>query len=621
MNSVDSDNAGDMQAFIHCMNFRSTSEINAENTNYMGYLNSVYTEEAEDSDDVTACKLMTSNGLNWLSANEIKNWNAMCGNTDLRTRMLAQWSNYTDDGDYELSAFTTDFAVYWNFVGDSTYSDNNGWFTASSANMYGNESACNNVFPASSVANSSVSTCSGVAWENAGNVQPFMLNDTTRPLLNASTNSNDLCFATVSNTTRDQARNCCLNSNTHSQFSSCVRTAFGVSTADETTTFANLDVNTTLGYDNVRKLQEQASGASTSLDSWTAFNSHADAKQGSYGFLSQMRYWELNCLFDRNSEWYTKVRSNLFQMNVRQAANDPAPATSYEQTYNNRLDIQPSAFEDVNTIAKCQELAGAECASLHQWNVPFGSVTFNTTGSNSATCLDAGLPSPTLPHCCSAQYDVDMCPGYSVDANWVGDERKGLAFALDVKAQFANSFADVQNYTSRADTTGVSDERSGEKIGLMTAYFSQLPIPYNVLDSLVEAYANDDGSAFEMAANGDADNTTSGCNNSATANNVTAWVDCMICNVGGNLDNATDGVNYTQPTEYLNQTGCQDTEFASSGSGSGSGSGGSGSGNGTTDGNTDGNTDEVVCPDGCAASVLNALGMSVIFAFIINMMN
>lgn len=488
--------------------------------------------------------------------------------------------------------------------------------------MYGNESACNNVFPASSVALSTVSTCSGVTWENAGNVQPLMLNDTTRPLLNASTNSNDLCFTSVASTTRDQARNCCLNSNTHSQFSSCVRTAFGVSTADETTTFANLDVNTTVGYDNVRKLQEQASGASTSLDTWTAFNTHADAKQGSYGFLSQMRYWELNCLFDRNNEWYTKVRPNLFQMNVKQAATDLAPTTPYEQTYNERLGRQPSAFEDVNAIAKCQELAGAECASLHQWNVPFGSVTFNTTGSNSATCLDDGLPSPTLPHCCSAQYDVDMCPGYSVDANWVGDERKGLAFALDVKAQFANSFVDVQKYTSRADTTGVSDERSGEKIGLMTAYFSQLPIPYNVLDSLVEAYANDDGSAFEMAANGDAENTTSGCNNSETANSVTAWVDCMICNVGGNLDNATDGVNYTQPTDYLNQTGCQDSEFASSGSGNG-GSGGSGGSDGSGNGTTDGTTDPVNCPDGCtaAASVLNALGMSVIFAFIINMMN
>jgi len=61
-----------------------------------------------------------------------------------------------------------------------------------------------------------------------------------------------------------------------------------------------------MGYNNVRMLKLGDSKTITAFKDAT----HA-VKVGSYGFLEQMRFHELNCLFSRGN-WFEQNRAGLF---------------------------------------------------------------------------------------------------------------------------------------------------------------------------------------------------------------------------------------------------------------------------------------------------------------------
>merc|ERR1712013_74901 len=155
---------------------------------------------------------------------------------------------------------------------------------------------------------------------------------------------------------------------------------------------------------------------------------------------------------------------------------------------------------------------------------------------------------------------------------------------------------------------------------VLGVWFSQLPVGVNVGSSLVFSYEEsfkadtETGVAFQTAANGagDAGTALHGCNKSSTATaSVDSWVDCMICTAGGNT--VTDTNLYTAPAGgYSNVAGCQGS------------AGDAAPPSESTDEDEDEDEDEISCPTpptGCKSSVLKTLGMSVIFAFIVNMMN
>ena len=78
------------------------------------------------------------------------------------------------------------------------------------------------------------------------------------------------------------------------------------------------------------------------------------AKVGSYGFLTQMRFHELNCLFNNNDDWFQANREDVF--NITREAYADATVPRREATYRVMLDQQPEAFKNVYSNEQCMSL-------------------------------------------------------------------------------------------------------------------------------------------------------------------------------------------------------------------------------------------------------------------------
>jgi len=299
------------------------------------------------------------------------------------------------------------------------------------------------------------------------------------------------------------------------------------------------------------------------------------------------------------------------------------------------LDQQPVSFQNVYSTEQClaqfnnnnDVLTTAVCTKLSQYDVIFGAGTYSNSGSSdgcpapATTAGDAstGQAVNRLNHCCSAEAAADKCPVWANDSLWAGTTNapspNGTSFATNTGNE-ATDWAYVTSGASRFEKTNVE--------AVLYAWFSQLPVDSSALTGLVIKYTEDfrsgNGAAFATAANGTDGSTGEGCNYSAAATlNVQTWVDCMNCTAGGSPLSATN--LYTAPTDYTDSEECQGTVAEGDQQQTGGNESGEDSGeeSGETESGDDG--DEVSCPKGCKSSVLKTLGMSVIFAFIVNMMN
>lgn len=306
------------------------------------------------------------------------------------------------------------------------------------------------------------------------------------------------------------------------------------------------------------------------------------------------------------------------------------------------LNQLPTGFKRTYSQEACQALftnnavlSPADCTKVSEYEVVFGKGTFSLDNVAHAGCpanvADDNATPPVvaqavnrLHHCCSAEYAADECPVWANDSMWtlVGTPSlspNGVDFATKTGTQVTGSWADVALNASRYTATDMD--------AVLGVWFSQLPIGVHVGSSLVMSYQEsfkadtETGDAFQTAANGAGPDGTAlhGCNKSATATaSVESWVDCMICTAGGNT--VTDTNLYTPPgAGYTNVPGCQGDAGASDEDPS--------SGTPATQSGTPATGEEeptISCPTqptGCKSSVLKTLGMSVIFAFIVNMMN
>jgi len=268
---------------------------------------------------------------------------------------------------------------------------------------------------------------------------------------------------------------------------------------------------------------------------------------------------------------------------------------------------------------------------MNKFRVVFGDGTFSNTGASDgcpAAATDVNDPSTgqtvnRLIHCCTAETNAGHCPKYANDSMWAktdtASSTNGAAFVTNTVAE-GSAFASV--------ISGHSRFTADNKEATYGSWFTQLPVPSGMVQGLVASYMEDFSAdtAFEaFKANAGQDVLDSGCNNDAGATaNVNTWADCMICSATNGSVASADNL-YTAPTAFENVATCQGTlggDGNNGGNGNNGGDGNNGGGDGNNGGeNGDGDDDDPECPENCKSSVLKTLGMSVIFAFIINMMN
>jgi len=301
-------NATTIAGFVHCMNFISTEDVKADTSNYLLAFRETM-NAAADGDEATVCENMQELGFAWLSSAQLDNWSMMCQSSVMRNRLMAKWvadeGNDTDFATMSPSDFDDEYKEYWGNAVDASNSAN---FNSISENLYGNKMACSNLNSNLTVTpNTVAATCSTpLDWENMEKVQTTLLPTGTTDLLAASSTSLDLCYNNnnVLSAYSDNAYNCCVNSQNSTEFSSCVRTAFG--SYDDAAAYTGAEADA-LGYQNVRALQL---GDSVAV---VAFANATDKqKVGSYGFLNQMRFHELNCLFSNGETWFADNRAEVF---------------------------------------------------------------------------------------------------------------------------------------------------------------------------------------------------------------------------------------------------------------------------------------------------------------------
>jgi len=621
-------NATTLAGFVHCMNFISTADVkDGATTNYLLAFKETMAA-ATAGNEPSVCEGMQELGLAWLSSAQLDNWSMMCQNKVMRDRLMDKWvADEVDDVNFANmtpSQFDTQYQEYW---GNAVDASNSAYFASIGENLYGNEMACGNLnSDLNASPNTVAATCSTpLDWENMNKVQTTLLSDVTTDLLDNSTADTDLCYNSSGTLSAysDNAYNCCVNSQNSTEFSSCVRTAFGVGEENNGNTAFSGNASDAKGYDNVLTL-----GLGNVATAALFTNATAEMKVGSYGFEDVSRFHELNCLFTNGDAFFQEHRVKLFNTNA------------LESSYRSMLNQLPTGFKRTYSQEDCQALfkdnavlSPADCTKVSQYEVVFGKGTFRLDNGVHAGCpANVDDPNATPPvvaqavnrlhHCCSAEYAAHECPMWANDSMWTLDATtnespNGKDFAEKTKAQVTASWDDVDNHASRYT--------SADMDAVLGVWFSQLPIGANVGSSLVFSYEEsfkadtDTGVAFQTAANGETDAGTAlhGCNKSDTATaSVESWVDCMICTAGGNT--VTDTNLYAPPAGgYSNIAGCQgtagDVEPPSEST--------SESPAEPCEGDDCEEEEDPSCPDNCKSSVLKTLGMSVIFAFIVNMMN
>jgi len=226
-------NATTLAGFVHCMNFISTADVkDGATTNYLLAFKETMAA-ATAGNEATVCENMQELGLAWLSSAQLDNWSMMCQNQVMRDRLMAEWvADEADDVNFATmspSDFDDEYQEYW---GNAVDASNSAYFESISENLYGNMMACGNLnSDLSASPNTVAATCdTPLDWENMNKVQTTLLPTGTTDLLAASSTSLDLCYNNnnVLSAYSDNAYNCCVNSQNSTEFSSCVRTAFGV---------------------------------------------------------------------------------------------------------------------------------------------------------------------------------------------------------------------------------------------------------------------------------------------------------------------------------------------------------------------------------------------------------